>query len=285
MGIRTLSGAVFVLISVLFFMLRQFVHEYIFYVLLAFFSAVGTFEVSRAVGKGEKGLSFYFNLVFGIILVPVYAVFQIFFELGTTVCFLLTNLLALTFIIISRTKKVNPDEKNLYLSRILAFYYPAIFIIFMCMLNSFYGDFAFISLLLLFVISPLTDTMAYLVGMLYNKIRKGKAKKLCPKLSPKKTVAGAIGGLFGGAIGALLVYLVFRPDLHINNHWLFFSIVGVVGSLLTQIGDLFESFIKRSVGIKDMGSIMPGHGGVMDRIDGMSFCALALYFAFFIITL
>ena len=71
----------------------------------------------------------------------------------------------------------------------------------------------FLLLVLIFVVSPLTDTMAYLVGMTYNKIRKGQAKKLCPNLSPKKTIAGAIGGLFGGAIGGLLIWAIFRPEI------------------------------------------------------------------------
>ena len=151
------------------------------------------------------------------------------------------------------------------------------------MINAFYGEFALIAIVLLFVISPLTDTMAYFVGFIYNKISKGKAKKLAPILSPKKTIAGAIGGLIGGALGSVLVLLIFKPSLRLSNPWLFFVLVGVIGSLFTQIGDLFESFIKRSVGIKDIGKIIPGHGGVMDRIDGMSFCAVVIYFAFILI--
>ena len=64
---------------------------------------------------------------------------------------------------------------------------------------------------------------------------------------------------------------------------LIFAICGLIGSVLTEIGDLFESGIKRKVGIKDMGKIMPGHGGVMDRIDGMSFCAVFITIIFLFI--
>lgn len=285
MGIRTLSGAVYVLISVLFFLLREFVSDYFFYLYIAIFSAIGTMEVSRAVGTGVKDFSFYFTLVFGVLLVPIFVVFQKTLKLGAVACFVLINLLALVFIIIAKTKKTtqSKDEVSVYSARVISLYYPSIFIVFMCLLNAFYGDFPLTSLVLLFVISPLTDTMAYLVGMAYNKIRKGKARKLAPVLSPKKTIAGAIGGLFGGAIGSILVLLVLKPSLGLNHPWLFFILIGVFGSVFTQLGDLFESYIKRSVGIKDMGKIIPGHGGVMDRIDGMCFCSVLLYFAFLLI--
>ena len=283
MKIRTLSGAVYVLITVLFFMLREFVSDYFFYLYFAIFSAIGTMEVSRAVGYGVKDFSYYFTIVFGILLVPFFVLFQKTLRLGSLACFILVNVLALIFSIIAKKKMTDKNEVNVYSARVISLYYPSIFIVFMCLLNTFYGDFPLTALVLLFVISPLTDTMAYLVGMLYNKIKKGNAKKLCPKLSPKKTIAGAIGGLIGGAIGSILVLVIFKPNLGLSHPWLFFIIVGVLGSMLTQMGDLFESYVKRSVGIKDMGKILPGHGGVMDRIDGMCFCAILLYFAFLII--
>lgn len=284
MLIRTISGAVFALLSIMFILLRHFVSDYFFYLYIAIFCVIGTMEVSRAVGYNKKDFSFWFTMVFGILLVPIFVIFQKTLNLGATVCFLLVNVLALVLFILSKRSPIKTGEEvNACSARITALYYPAVFIIFMCMLNAFYGEFALIAIVLLFVISPLTDTMAYFVGFIYNKIRKGKAKKLAPVLSPKKTIAGAIGGLIGGAIGSILVLIVFNPSLRLNHPWLFFIIVGVLGSLFTQIGDLFESFIKRNVGIKDMGNVIPGHGGVMDRIDGMSFCAVVIYFAFMLI--
>lgn len=148
--------------------------------------------------------------------------------------------------------------------------------------------------MLVFVISPCADSLAYLVGMIYNKIKKGQAKKLCPKLSPNKTWAGAIGGVMGGVLGAMLVCLIFNDKIvEIQNSipdsarfsypYLHFAIIGFIGAILTEVGDLFESFIKRRVGIKDMGKIMPGHGGIMDRIDGMSFASVAIFLWFLLI--
>ena len=141
-------------------------------------------------------------------------------------------------------------------------------------------DFAFIALLLAFVTSPLCDTMAYLVGSLIG------GKKLCPKISPKKTWSGAIGGLFGGIIGGILVYLIFRPEIIVAKPIviaLIFAGIGLVSALLTEIGDLFESFIKRRLGFKDSGSILPGHGGVLDRIDGMLFTSVFVCIIFLIV--
>ena len=79
------------------------------------------------------------------------------------------------------------------------------------------------------------------------------------------------------------MYLIFDPSVRAASPILAFAIIGVIASVLTEIGDLFESFVKRRAGIKDMGKIMPGHGGVMDRIDGMSFASAFIFFAFLII--
>jgi phosphatidate cytidylyltransferase len=119
--------------------------------------------------------------------------------------------------------------------------------------------------------------------MTYSKIKKGNVKRLCPRLSPKKTVAGAIGGTIGGALGGLIVYFVFRSladTVYFFSPLVLFIIVGVVASILTIVGDLTESYLKRKVGIKDMGKIMPGHGGIMDRIDGISVASVFIFFMF-----
>ena len=110
---------------------------------------------------------------------------------------------------------------------------------------------------------------------------------MCPRLSPKKTWAGAIGGVVGGILGAIVVYFVADTSAIAAtakiSPIIIFIICGALGSVLTEVGDLFESYIKRKVGIKDMGRIMPGHGGVMDRIDGMSFAAVFIYLTFLLL--
>lgn len=133
-----------------------------------------------------------------------------------------------------------------------------------------------IALLMVFVISCFTDTAAYLTG------RWLKGPKLVPQISPNKTWAGAIGGLFGGVLGALLVMLCFSGNPFfidfftnkIGNVWAVRMTViafGLLGSIANQIGDIYASWLKRRTRIKDFGNYLPGHGGAMDRLDGISF--------------
>ena len=144
----------------------------------------------------------------------------------------------------------------------------------MAVMNDFAFEKGFIALLLTFVIAPCSDVFAFFVGSAL------KGPKLCPKLSPKKTWSGAIGGTLGGMLGAFLVWLVFRQNFGLANAWLIYLVVGLVGSVCTIIGDLIESLIKRKAGIKDMGKIMPGHGGIADRIDGISLASVFVMIIF-----
>ncbi|MFZ5646320.1 MAG: phosphatidate cytidylyltransferase [Bacillota bacterium] len=111
------------------------------------------------------------------------------------------------------------------------------------------------------------DTAAYFVG------RKMGRKKLAPKLSPGKTVEGAIGGIAGSVLGALLIYMVYPWYLFYK-----FIALGVLVGVSGILGDLFESSLKRTAGVKDAGLIIPGHGGVLDRFDSMLFTAPTVYY-------
>lgn len=119
--------------------------------------------------------------------------------------------------------------------------------------------------------SFLSDTLAYFVGRRFGR------RRLSAVVSPKKTVEGAIGGLVGGLCGSLVAHFWFLPELpllHAIPLALFATAAG-------QAGDLCESLIKRSVGVKDSGNALPGHGGILDRTDAMLFSAgaIALYLA------
>lgn len=127
-----------------------------------------------------------------------------------------------------------------------------------------FGGEYFLSLLLL---SFLTDTFAYLGGKLFGKT------PLAPQISPKKTLEGSAIGLIGGS---LLGFLYLKSLPHTGSDMLV-AIVCIAGSMFTQVGDLFESTIKRYSGVKDSGKIMPGHGGVLDRIDGLLFTGPIVY--------
>jgi len=112
------------------------------------------------------------------------------------------------------------------------------------------------------VLSWGSDTGAYFAGRFLGK------KKLYEQVSPKKTWAGAIGGVFSATLMALGFQHFFGPT---NLSMVELTVVGAVASILGQTGDLCESLLKRSVGVKDSGKIMPGHGGLLDRIDALLF--------------
>ncbi len=278
---RTISGAVYVAIIVAFFLLREFVDYRLFNVLTCFFTIVGSFELARAVKPYSLKGTYLATIIFGVLVVPLYCLIEYlaFPGWGYLAVIDLSVVMILGFAIYALI--IDVDFKKLGVS-VLGFIYPALLLLTILLANDLESN-SFIALLLIFVIAPCTDTMAYLVGMIYNKIKKGKAKKLCPKLSPKKTWAGAIGGLFGGIIGSIIVYFIFKPTVNFFSPVFLFVIVGLVASVLTQIGDLFESYIKRKTGIKDSGKIMPGHGGVLDRIDGMIFVSVFVFIVFLLV--
>ena len=282
MGKRLISGTCFVAMVVGFFLLREYVDARLFQILTWIFCAIGTFEVARAVKDYSVKKNVIICTVFGVLFPAFYALMR--YLVYPKFAYLLSiDFILLALIIVAIFTAIEKKDIKTFGVSALPIVYPSLFILVMLLANDLAAPKGFIAMLLIFVISPISDTMAYLVGMTYNNIRKGKAKKMCPKLSPKKTWAGAIGGVIGGVIGAVLTYAIFNPVLNIPYPYLVFAAMGVIAGVLTELGDLFESLIKRKVGIKDMGDIMPGHGGVMDRIDGICFAAVLIFFVFLFI--
>ncbi|MGI6160843.1 MAG: phosphatidate cytidylyltransferase [Christensenellales bacterium] len=129
-------------------------------------------------------------------------------------------------------------------------------------------------ILLVLCAAIFTDSFAYFIGVLFGK------KKLCPKISPKKTIAGAIGGLFGGGAAAAVLSMLTPMLFGIKTSMPAFLAIGLICAVVSQFGDLAASCIKRMCGVKDFGKIMPGHGGIMDRLDSILFCAPIVYTVF-----
>ena len=117
------------------------------------------------------------------------------------------------------------------------------------------------------------DTCAYFSGMAFGK------HKLCPQLSPKKTVEGAIGGALGATVAAALYGLALPGNSgYYNSHVIWACmLIGLATGILSQLGDLLASGIKRDRGIKDFGTLIPGHGGIMDRFDSVIFVTPVVY--------
>jgi phosphatidate cytidylyltransferase len=107
---------------------------------------------------------------------------------------------------------------------------------------------------------------------------------MSPVISPKKTVIGGIGGIFGGVLGAVALFFIYNAVKGSFNFLQlpFYVLLGVAAAVATEFGDLVESAVKRKAGIKDMGNILPGHGGILDRIDGSIYAALVVYIAAYI---
>ena len=118
-----------------------------------------------------------------------------------------------------------------------------------------------------------SDTCAYCVGMLIGK------HKIAPNLSPKKTIEGCIGGVVGASLIGFLFATVFQDKIHgIDNPQFVFAIIGAASSIISQIGDMAASAIKRNHNIKDYGTLIPGHGGILDRFDSIIFTAPIVYY-------
>jgi cytidylyltransferase family len=114
-----------------------------------------------------------------------------------------------------------------------------------------------------------SDTFAYLTGSL---IGKNKIKSIA-HISPNKTLEGSIGGI----IGALILNIIYAKYAPLNINLIYVIIFSIIGAILSQLGDLVASYIKRKTGIKDFGNLIPGHGGIMDRFDSMIFIAPIFY--------
>jgi phosphatidate cytidylyltransferase len=117
-----------------------------------------------------------------------------------------------------------------------------------------------------------TDVMAYFIGHAFGK------HKLCPSISPKKTIEGAIGGTIGGIIICGVFGYFFANELLVHC-----LIIGALGGVISQFGDLTASVFKRKMGIKDYGNLIPGHGGILDRVDSVLFTAPMVYYYILIV--
>ena len=125
-------------------------------------------------------------------------------------------------------------------------------------------EYGFVTIVFLFSVVWVTDVMAYVVGRLVG------GPKLAPRLSPNKTWSGAVGG----AAAAVLAGVATARAAGLDN-WTMIALVGLALSICSQAGDIFESRLKRRHGAKDASQLIPGHGGLMDRLDGFVAAALA----------
>ena len=283
---RTITGIGIVIVTVGFFLCKYFldmpvfegvflkpvtIGDMLFDLFILIMAVVSTYEYERAFSdkllKTEKVIIFIYPFA-------VY-ISYCFKGLGWAFGAMLFLFLLLLAQLVFEYDKISLESIGISLFTMI---YPSTILVSLLVINRYP---TLEPLLMVFAITPCADTFAYFVGSIV------KGKKLCPNISPNKTVSGFIGGLFGGMLASLLVYFICTEKGTIFNsvflEVLLFAGAGIACALLTAYGDLVESVIKRKLGIKDMGRILPGHGGMSDRIDGLTFAAPVISFVFTIL--
>lgn len=268
---------------------------YAFDILILFAMGIATWEICNAFKLNRRGANFVVALIVEGLIYLFYVIgssvlkdplpwwLQVIVSLMIVAIFVLfiglSNMIDKKF-----AKECTLQKKNLNkeawlgaLDLVYMLVYPGIFFACTILLNHITNDdIGVFGLLLVIFISCFTDIFAYCTGMLLGK----GAAKMAPKVSPKKTWVGFIGGLFGGILGALIVVWIISTNSAISSRLVnltgdaalaqvMFLVVGLTGAIMTTLGDLFASYLKRKAGIKDFGNLLPGHGGMMDRVDGI----------------
>ena len=248
------------------FIILFFLPAYVFATLVSLICAISAYELQTAIwGEGNARICIY--AAFSAALIPIGAYFEAGAMVFQAVFLVLMSLLFVEAILVFRSKRQISFAKIL-----VTLFGGAIIPMMLSSLISLKTMPEGRLLVLLPVITAFsTDAGAYFTGKLLGK------RKAFPLVSPKKTVEGCVGGLAAGVAstvlyGAVLVLTTFHGVV-------FWALIlyGFIGGFLTELGDLAFSLVKREYNIKDYGSLLPGHGGMLDRFDSMIFTAPAIY--------
>lgn len=312
---RILTGAAIIATLILVLFARELT-SYIFDAFILILAVVASYEMSKLLAK--QGL--YNNIIFACIYPVIsYALYLIgllchlkwymilVMQIGAIILFV-GALILYGLIQVKKTKneietrklKLKSETFSVFKSvhTMFIYLYPTSLMLFFVLLNNlgsmgylftnsvqYLKEISLFAVILTLVIPIFADTFAYLTGSLI------KGPKLCPKVSPNKTISGAIGGIIWGTVGAVVVYLIFNAlpiyaeaFAEIGLKFWHFIILGFVASILSECGDLLESYIKRKSNAKDSGTFLAGHGGILDRMDSHIVCA-PIVFLFFVILL
>jgi len=212
------------------------------------------------------------------LLVPLITAFSDYLNIPVFIIFIVYILIAFTWLIITYKKT---DIINIFVLSFFTLYatfgiYGAIGLREIAA-NNYSFDFKFI--FILFFGASASDMFAYLVGMAVGK------HKLVPLLSPNKTIEGAVGGIMGTAVLAFIYGTLINRYFDLSINLLLLTVLGIIISIAGQMGDLAGSLIKRFYNIKDYSKIIPGHGGVMDRVDSILFSTPVIFLFFYFLKL
>ena len=311
---RILTGLIIVIVLTSAFLLREFT-MYAFDAFVLFLSIISAYEFSKLLKK----FNYYNNnlvsmvypvLSYGLFLLSLLTQMKLYLAVIIQVALLILSVL-FVFIYGVLFKKQTDNEiktRNLHtrldkfsfnksVHTLFTLLYPSVLLFPLYLLNHIgqiglytnelhTSNIGLITLIFALLIPVITDTFSMLCGSLF------KGKKLCPKLSPNKTISGAIGGIFFAVLISVCVFLIVDSTnafsaliSSINLQLWHIILLAFVASLACQCGDLFESYIKRRANVKDSGDILPGHGGILDRIDSHLFCYIIvlMFFVFLLI--
>lgn len=250
--------------TVLLLIFFSYTFPFVMNVALAFISVFCTYEMCNSLALDKNYVFFIPSLLFSasLPLIPSQSVWEI-------LCFIYT-VLVFAGMIVCYSKIKFKDIITAYGIIVLI----SIALGSMIMLRDYGETDGVFYLVLPLVLAWCADAGAYFIGRTLGK------RKLCPHISPKKTIAGAVGGIIFGTIGVVICCLIFQYLVLPSNSQINYFIVivmSLIGSILSMVGDLSFSIIKRTSHIKDFGDVMPGHGGFLDRFDSVIFVAPLIY--------
>ena len=319
MKTRLMTSLGILLVLAIAFILKIFVSNYFFDVLILAVACYASYEASKLFTKMGKYNSQVLATIFPAILMLIILLCTAYdSSIGIIYTIVLAVAAIVVFFLIAflipivkfkstkaeiRARQMDKSTKVVKYSFVKAlnttfvYLYPAFLLLFLSLVNhfedmttsfpslvGFNGWVSFFVLLFAFLIPIFTDTFAYLMGGLFG------GKKLAPKISPKKTISGAVGGLLWCILLSVAVYYICYsiPTMAtiLDSAGIYvwkIIIISFIGAIISQIGDLFESYLKRSAFVKDSGRLFPGHGGMLDRFDSYIFVAPYIFIAFSIL--
>lgn len=266
---RLISGTIYVALIVLVLLLSM---VWGLWILLSVFAVAGIIEFNRLTGVNRP---YIFRIVLDCAAAVwlLYATAQYGMAISHGLGIFLPYLLYLLYVVCRSTflplQAMLPSLGNSLIGQLYIAVPLALTIRLTLVVDPFSSMTQYNGLLLLaiFIFIWVNDTGAYLVGSQWGK------RRLAPSISPKKSVEGSIGGLLLVLLSAVVLRLLLFPELS----WLRILLIATVVAVFGTIGDLFESSLKRQAGVKDSGKLIPGHGGILDRIDSLLLAVPAVY--------
>ncbi len=295
---RILTGSALLAFMVLLFFTKS-ITPYVFDAFIIYISIVGGLEMSNLLAKfnyynSKLAIGIFPLLAYGLFKLCTYLQLSLYLVIVLQVALVILVAFVVSLVHLIARKKSDNEIKTRKLTcsleqfamfkgiqTLFGLLYPAFALTALLYLNNVQNlTYVFTSvsdraysasmffLIYTFVVPIVVDSFAMLTGSIF------KGKKLCENISPKKTVSGAIGGLLWGIIASVAMFFIFNSIdkfrllfIAVNLTWWKMLIVGIISSIVCQLGDIFESFLKRKADVKDSGDLLPGHGGVLDRID------------------